>query len=42
MLYNFHSTLWFPYSSVQSVRSHLVRMNDDRDGVAALEWLENR
>jgi len=34
--------VWYPYSSVKSVRRHLVHTNEGQDGVAALEWLENR
>lgn len=35
--------VWYPYSSVKLVRKHiLLQPQDDKDVVAALEWLENR
>ena len=35
--------VWFPYSSVKRVRKHILfQPHDDKDVIAALEWLENR
>lgn len=37
------AAVWYPYSSVKLVRKNLLlQPQEDKDVVAALEWLENR